>query len=140
MLKILEDRNPDESAFFMATASGPCRLGRYCNFQRQVLEKKGYTNVPILTATSSDSYSEIPGLGSKKFQMDFLQSLAAADILKRALFRIRPYEVTPGSADALFVKWLKEFEKALEEGSSLSAQAKKAASEFSSFPQKNIPR
>ncbi len=140
MLKILEDRNPDESAFFMATASGPCRLGRYCNFQRQVLEKKGYTNVPILTATSSDSYSEIPGLGSKKFQMDFLQSLAAADILKRALFRIRPYEVTPGSADALFVKWLKEFEKALEKGSSLAAQAKKAASEFSSFPQKNIPR
>ncbi len=140
MLKILENGDSGKSAFFMATASGPCRFGRYCNFQRQVLEKKGYTGVPVLTATSSDSYSEIPGLGSRKFQKDMLQSLAAADVLKRALLRIRPYEVTPGSADALFSKWLGEFEKALEEGSSLPAQAKKAATEFSKFPRESIPR
>ncbi|MCK5785567.1 MAG: CoA activase [Candidatus Sabulitectum sp.] len=140
MLKILETGKPEKSAFFMATASGPCRFGRYCNFQRQVLEKKGYTNVPVLTATSSDSYSNIPGLGSKKFQKDLLQSLAAADILKRALLRIRPYEATPGSADALFSKWLGEFEKALEEGRSLPAQVKKAAAEFMKFSRKDTPR
>lgn len=140
MLKILETSKPEESAFFMATASGPCRLGRYCNFHRRVLAKKGYTNVPILTATSSDSYSDIPGLGSKKFQRDMLQSLAAADILKRALLRVRPYEVTEGSADELFSRWLGKFEKVLEEGSSLPAQAKKAAAEFKKFPLRDIPR
>ncbi len=140
MLKILETSRPEETAFFMATASGPCRFGRYCNFHRQVLEKKGYRNVPVLTATSSDSYSAIPGLGSRKFQKDMLQGIAAADILKRALLRVRPYEVTPGSADSLFKKWLDEFEKALEEGSSLPNQARKAAAEFKRFPTKDIPR
>ena len=140
MLKILETAKPENTAFFMATASGPCRFGRYCNFQRQVLAKKGYPDVPILTATSSDSYSEIPGLGSRKFQKDLLQSLAAADVLKRALIRIRPYEQVPGSADALFSKWLGEFEKTLEQGTSLPAQAKKAAAEFNRFPVKDIPR
>ncbi|MCD4707114.1 MAG: acyl-CoA dehydratase activase [Candidatus Sabulitectum sp.] len=140
MLKILETDEPEKTAFFMATASGPCRFGRYCNFHRQVLEKTGYTGVPVLTATSSDSYSEIPGLGTRKFQKDFLQSLAAADVLKRALFRIRPYEITPGSADNLFSKWLGEFEKALEEGNPLSVQAKKAAAEFNKFHTKDIPR
>ncbi|MCK5132367.1 MAG: CoA activase [Candidatus Sabulitectum sp.] len=140
MLKILATDKAENTAFFMATASGPCRFGRYCNFQRQVLKKKGYTGVPVLTATSSDSYSDIPGLGSRKFQRDMLQSMAGADILKRALIRVRPYEITPGSADNLFSRWLSVFEKALEEGSSLPAQAKKAALEFKKFPTKDVPR
>jgi predicted CoA-substrate-specific enzyme activase len=140
MLKILETDKPEKTAFFMATASGPCRFGRYCNFQRQVLEKKGFEGVPVLTATSSDSYSSIPGLSSRKFQKDLLQGLAAADILKRALLRVRPYEVTPGSAGILFNRWISEFEKALEQGKPLSFQARKAAAEFEKFPLRDIPR
>jgi predicted CoA-substrate-specific enzyme activase len=140
MLKILQTGDQKKDAFFMATASGPCRFGRYCNFHRQVLDKKGFHDVPVLTATSSDSYSDIPGLASKKFQKDLLQGLAAADILKRALFRVRPYEQVSGSADKLFSKWLGEFEKALEEGSSLPDQTKKAAVEFMRLPLRSIPR
>jgi len=140
MLKTLQTEAPEKTAFFMATASGPCRFGRYCNFHRQVLEKKGYHDVPVLTATSSDSYSEIPGLASRKFQKDLLQGLAAADILKRALLRVRPYELVSGSADELFGKWLGEFEKALELGSSLSFQAKRAAQEFRNLPLQDIQR
>lgn len=140
MLKILEENDPGSSAFFMATASGPCRFGRYCNFHRQVLAKKGYEGVPVLTATSSDSYSEVPGLASKKFQKDLLQGLAAADILKKALLRTRPYEVEPGAADRLFEKWLGVFENTLEKGESLPAQARRAASEFGSLPMHDVPR
>lgn len=140
MLKILENHDPEKSAFFMATASGPCRFGRYCNFHRQVLEKRGYKGVPVLTASSSDSYSEVPGLSSRKFQKDLLQGLAAADVLKRALLRTRPYELEPSSADGLFRKWLSNFEKALEEGSSLTSQAKKAAAEFERLPVRETPR
>ncbi len=140
MLKILETDKPEKTAFFMATASGPCRFGQYCTFQRQVLEKMGFEGVPVLTATSSDSYSSIPGLGSKKFQKDLLQSLAAGDILKRALLRVRPYEVTPGSASQLFKKWLSDFEDTLEKGASLAARAKKAAEEFEKFPLLDIAR
>ena len=140
MLKILETHEPEKTGFFMATASGPCRFGRYCNFHRQVLEKKGFSGVPVLTATSSDSYSSVPGLGSRKFQKDLLQGIAAADVLKRALIRVRPYEVTPGSADLLFAKWLAEFEEALEKGTPLSVPARKAAAEFRKFPMRNIPR
>lgn len=134
MLKILETNDPNQSAFFMATASGPCRFGRYCNFHRQVLAKKGYEGVPVLTATSSDSYTEVPGLASRKFQKDLLQGLAAADILKKALLRTRPYEVEQGSADMLFEKWLRVFEDTLEQGNSLPAQAKNAAAEFEKLP------
>ena len=139
MLKILEKNDPEKTAFFMATASGPCRFGRYCNFHRQVLQKKGYDNVPVLTATSSDSYSEVPGLSSKKFQKDLLQGLAAADILKKALLKTRPYELEEGSAEKLFKKWLDRFEEALENGHSLPGQAKKAAAEFGSLPLRKIP-
>lgn len=140
MLKILESSAPDSNAFFMATASGPCRFGRYCNFHRQVLEKRGYRGVPILTATSSDSYSQVPGLSSRKFQKDLLQALAAADILKKALLRTRPYEAAAGSADELFAKWLGIFEQTLEKGDSLSSRARKAAADFRKLPLKDIPR
>jgi predicted CoA-substrate-specific enzyme activase len=134
MLRILEDRDPDKQAFFMATASGPCRFGRYCNFHRQVLQKKGYTDVPVLTATSSDSYSQVPGLSSRKFQKDLLQALAAADILKKALLRTRPYEASKGSADRLFKKWLGVFEETLEAGGALVPEARRAAGEFRALP------
>jgi len=140
MLKILDENDPGKSAFFMATASGPCRFGRYCNFHRQVLQKKGYTDVPVITATSSDSYSEVPGLSSRKFQKDLLQALAAADVLKKALLRTRPYEMKPGSADMLFSEWLGVFERTLEEGSPLSVPAKGAARAFAALERKNIPR
>ncbi|PIE53681.1 CoA activase [Candidatus Fermentibacteria bacterium] len=140
MLGILENNDPEKTAFFMATASGPCRFGSYCSFHRQVLEKRGYDNVPVLTASSSDSYSQVPGLNSRNFQKDLLQGLAAADILKMALLRTRPYESEKGSADRLFEKWLQKFEDTIEKGESLPEAAGLAAGDFESLPLRNEPR
>jgi predicted CoA-substrate-specific enzyme activase len=140
MLSVLRDNDPSESAFFMGTASGPCRFGQYCSYQRILLDRLGYDDVPIITATSSDSYTSVKELSSMGFQMDMLRAAITGDVLKSALYRIRPYEISEGSADTVMDKYLKAAAGAMESGDSLLPVLKKAALEFSRIPKTDTPK
>ena len=52
------DFDPEASAFFMATASGPCRFGQYNKFHRLVLDDLGFSNVPMYTMDQGENYGE----------------------------------------------------------------------------------
>lgn len=130
MLRILERENPEKTAFFMGTASGPCRFGQYCNLHRIILDNHGFEKVPIVTASSSDSYTSIPSLSSLSFQLDFLKGALISDILMRSLLRIRPYEVKPGETDFVHKTVLDNCIRAMEEGKSLTHVIKNAAKQF----------
>jgi predicted CoA-substrate-specific enzyme activase len=114
MLRILKREGPRRTAFFMGTASGPCRFGQYCGFQRLLLRRKGLGEVPVLTSNSSGSYGGVPGLSGPRFQLDLLRGIAAADVLHRALLRVRPYEGEPGAADEAYGRALAALISALE--------------------------
>lgn len=61
MLHYLRQRPAGEiTAFFMASAEGPCRFGQYHVFSKTVLEKHRVPDAAILSLTSTDSYG---GLG-----------------------------------------------------------------------------
>ena len=44
-----DDFKPDEHAFFMPTANGPCRFGQYSPYLQSVLQKMGYGDVPVIS-------------------------------------------------------------------------------------------
>ncbi len=48
------DFDPDRSAFFMPSGSGPCRFGQYHRFHRMVLSDHGFGNVPIYAPNQDD--------------------------------------------------------------------------------------
>jgi predicted CoA-substrate-specific enzyme activase len=114
MLKVLRDNDPSKTAFFMGTASGPCRFGQYCALHRLILDREGYGDVPVVTASSRDSYTSIPGMSTPAFQLDLLKSAICSDVLRRALYRTRPYAADPSEAERICEEALVELESAME--------------------------
>ncbi|MBN2586233.1 MAG: hypothetical protein JXR55_02975, partial [Candidatus Fermentibacteraceae bacterium] len=140
MLSVLEREDPGEAAFFMGTASGPCRFGQYCSYHRILLDRLGYGDVPIITATSSDSYTTVRELSSLGFQVDMLKSAIAGDVLRSALYRVRPYEREEGAADRVMQESLQELAGSMENGQTLIPALERAAVRFSAIARDDRPR
>jgi predicted nucleotide-binding protein (sugar kinase/HSP70/actin superfamily) len=126
-LKVAEQPgfDPAKTAFFMPTASGPCRFGQYSPFLRQVLRDLGYDDVLIVSPSSADGYS---GLGEYAGPMMRLGwwGLVGSDAIRKMLHIYRPHETVRGSADKACDRALKIFCDALAD-SSVSLGAKKLA-------------
>jgi predicted CoA-substrate-specific enzyme activase len=130
ILSILKREDPDRTAFFMGTASGPCRFGQYCSYHRLLLDRMGYGDVPIITASSRDAYSTISVLSGMDFQIDLLKGMIGTDVLKGALYRKRPYELTAGTTERIYAIHLDALREALETGSSVRKVMERAAADF----------
>jgi predicted nucleotide-binding protein (sugar kinase/HSP70/actin superfamily) len=102
-LRIVEEPGFDaqRTVFFMATADGPCRFGQYAPFLRKLLDEAGYRDVQVFSPHSKNGYEDI-GDVSGPFLRASWRALVAADLLRKALLKTRPYEVTPGDADRAF--------------------------------------
>ena len=93
-------------AIGMGKYVGDCRLTHYGALLRKALDDAGYADVPILTNDDADSHDMHPG-----FKMNILSAARIAfalpmiDVLEELLRKIRPYELTKGSVDAVHEKW-----------------------------------
>ncbi len=111
-LRIIEDEGRDNVAFLMPSAPGPCRFGQYLHLIRTKFDELGYTDVPIISITSSDGYSSI-GSYSNDLIRTAWRAVLAQDILMKLLLKTRPYERERGSADAAYLESLEEAGAAL---------------------------
>ena len=94
-----------KTAILISQTGGGCRASNYIGFIRRALEKAGYKNVPVISINLS-GLEKNPGF---KFTPQLIQhglyALEFGDIFMRCLYRTRPYEEVPGSANALHEKW-----------------------------------
>lgn len=113
-LKVTEQKNfdPSRTAFFMPTATGPCRFGQYAPFLRMTLDKLGFDDVMVLAPSSANSYREI-GEKALYFRRLAWWGLISADILRRMLHKTRPYEEEKGATDAVYETCLADVEETL---------------------------
>src|SRR5208282_5530051 len=71
------DFDPDGSAFFMPSGSGPCRFGQYHRFHRMVLSEHGFENVPIYSPNQDDRlYRELDIMGGRFARLGWRAILA----------------------------------------------------------------
>ena len=102
-------------AIGMGKYVGDCRLAHYSALLRKALDDAGYAHVPILTNDDKDSHDLHPG-----FRLNLLSAVRIAvalpmiDVLEELLRKIRPYELTPGSADQAFERAMDELIHGLE--------------------------
>ena len=91
----------------MTQTGGGCRASNYIGFIRRALNKAGMGQIPVISLNFSGLESN-PGF---KYTLPALtravQAVFYGDIFMRVLYRTRPYEAVPGSADALHEKWKK---------------------------------
>ena len=96
----------DRLAVIISQTGGGCRATNYIAFIRRALKNAGYEHIPVISLNLG-KIEVNPGF---KINLKLVRRLAYAaifgDIFMRCLYRMRPYELTPGSADAIHEKWL----------------------------------
>ena len=95
----------DKLAIIMTQTGGCCRASNYVSFIRRALDKAGLSHIPVISLNANgmeknDGFSLTPAL-----LMDAAHGLVYGDLFMRCLYRVRPYEKTPGSANELHKKW-----------------------------------
>ena len=102
------DFQPDKSAFFMPSGSGPCRFGQYNVSQKLILDKLGLNNVPIFAPNQDvEFYTEL-GIVGNGFAMTAWRGVIAYDLLTKCLHETRPYEKTEGDTDSVYAAYHKK--------------------------------
>ncbi|TLG81034.1 2-hydroxyacyl-CoA dehydratase [Vagococcus zengguangii] len=109
----------DNVSVMMTQTGGGCRATNYIPLLRKALKDAGFGQVPVVSISMGNKGVEHqPGF---KLTLPILKSLAIAflygDLFERVVYRTRPYEVAPGSVDALHQKWLKQIEPSIRSGS-----------------------
>jgi predicted nucleotide-binding protein (sugar kinase/HSP70/actin superfamily) len=97
--------DPDATSVMITQTGGMCRATNYVGLLRKALAEAGYPQVPVI-ALSTRGIEHNPG-----FQLSFslvhraMRAVALGDLFQDMLLRVRPYELTAGSADALYRRW-----------------------------------
>lgn len=101
-------------AVMITQTGGGCRATNYIGFIRRALEKAGMSQIPVISLSAA-GLEKNPGLKiTPKLLISAIQSLVYGDVFMRVLYRTRPYEKVPGSANALHDKWRKICIKSIE--------------------------
>ena len=96
----------DHLALMMTQTGGGCRATNYIGFIRRALEKAGYPNIPVISLNLSGLEGN-PGFKiSANLVIRLLYAALFGDIFMRCIYRMRPYEITPGSVEEVHQKWL----------------------------------
>lgn len=95
----------DRLAVIMTQTGGCCRASNYVGFIRRALDKAGLSHIPVISL-NANGMEKNPGF---KLPLPLLLAAARAivygDLFMRCLYKVRPYEITKGSANLLHKKW-----------------------------------
>lgn len=105
--------DPDKTAVMLSQTGGMCRASNYIGFLRRALEEAGLSKIPVISL-NTQGFEPQPGF---KFTMSMgirmLQAVIYGDALQQCLYRTRPYEKNPGSAETLCREWQKKCSESL---------------------------
>lgn len=101
----------NNTSVIISQTGGGCRATNYMAFLKLGLKQAGFSHVPLISLNlvgldKQPGFSLSLGLLNK-----CIMALVYGDLFMRVLYRTRPYEKIPGSAEELYNKW---FEKAKE--------------------------
>ena len=97
----------NRTAVIMTQTGGGCRASNYVGFIRRALEKAGMSQIPVL-ALSVQGLEKHEGFKiTPKLTLKAMHALIYGDLFMRVVYRTRPYEKVPGSANELHAKWKK---------------------------------
>jgi len=121
----------------MAGAYGPCRFGKYALEQIKILKEVGI-DLPIRTTVSNNAYRDTEI--SPRFARLAWKGCVAVDYLQRLLWRTRPYEKRPGSADEMFDEYLGRIVGRVRKQAGFDDVLHQATLDFKSLIDPELPR
>lgn len=143
------DADPDRTSVAITQTGGMCRATNYVGLLRKALADAGYPQVPVL-AISVQGLEANPGFRlGPSLMIPAVQALILGDLLQTVLLRVRPYELVPGSAKALYEKWDAVCQEFLQYGGysqslgrhlGYAGLIRRIVSDFDALPLRDIPR
>lgn len=104
------------TSVLISQTGGGCRATNYIAFIRKALEDVGMEQIPVISLNAS-GLEDNPGFKiTMKMLPDLLWGLVYGDLLMRVLYKVRPYELVSGSANALYESWVEKCQDALRRG------------------------
>lgn len=97
----------NNTSVLITQTGGGCRATNYIGFLRKALREAEMDQVPVISLNALGLENQ-PGF---KISLELLDTafkgLVYGDLFMRVLYRVRPYEAVPGSANELYRKWAK---------------------------------
>ena len=124
-------------AIMMTQTGGCCRASNYVAFIRRALEKAGLSHIPVISLNANGMETNEGFKLNLGMAADMLQAVVYGDLLMRCLYRVRPYERVPGSANALHRKWQQRCIEALTSRNSTRSYkrlCREIVEDFDNFP------
>ena len=95
----------DKLAIIMSQTGGCCRASNYVAFIRRALDKVNLSHIPVISLNANGMEKNEGFKLSPALLLDAAHGIVYGDLFMRCLYRVRPYEKVPGSANALHEKW-----------------------------------
>ncbi len=131
----------DRVALIITQTGGGCRATNYIGFIRRALDKAGMGQIPVISMSAG--IEKNPGMKiDLKMAHRAIQALIYGDVFMRVLYKTRPYEQVPGSANALHEKWKNIAVQAVQNGSKkeFKKNIRNIIREFDELPLKDIQK
>ena len=107
----------DRLAVIITQTGGGCRATNYISLIRKALKAAGLPHIPVISLSFKKLDESNPGFKiTATMLMNAIYALIYGDVLMQCLYRTRPYEIEPGSANALFDHWMDKCKKQIYEG------------------------
>lgn len=101
----------NNTSLMISQTGGGCRATNYIAFIRQALKSAGLSHIPVISLNAV-GLEDNPGFKMTRPMIEKLVvGMIYGDLLMRVLYKTRPYEVTPGAANALYEKWVDRINK-----------------------------
>ncbi|MCR5217129.1 2-hydroxyacyl-CoA dehydratase [Treponema sp.] len=92
-------------SLLITQTGGGCRATNYIGFIRRALADAGLAHIPVISMSTQGLETNPGWTYSLSMIKRCFRSVMLGDLLMRVLYRTRPYEAVPGSANALYEKW-----------------------------------
>lgn len=109
----------NNTSVIISQTGGGCRATNYIAFIRKALADAHLGHIPVVALNTGNSSSLEQNPGFKITLPIFkkvMQGLIYGDLLMRVLYRVRPYEMEPGSANRLYESWVARCQESLKTG------------------------
>ncbi len=132
----------NNTSVMITQTGGACRATNYVGMLKKALKDAGFDKIPLISLNivgleKQSGFKITPVLAIRAFM-----AIIYGDVLSRCLYRVRPYEIEKGAANALYEKWRVFLREELKYTSipRFNRNVRNIVEEFDRFPQLDIKK
>ena len=96
-----------KTAVVISQTGGGCRATNYIALIRKALRESGHPEIPVISLSAVALGEDNPGFKiTPALLKQAVYAVLFGDVMMQMLYRCRPYEATPGAANALYEEYM----------------------------------